>query len=104
MGQLGDSSSGELPVRSEVGMMDDDEEMIAARRVIPPKQRPTEGFKAAWRALKDRYNGVPKILTGERTIHINDPPLNESGRFANNYVSTSKYNLITFIPKFFTGK
>lgn len=103
MGQLRDDSSRSLPKHS---MMDDDEEMIAAaRRMIPPSQhRPSDTLKAAWKGLRDRYNGVPKVLTGERMIHINNPPLNESSKFANNYVSTSKYSLLTFIPKFFAGE
>lgn len=92
-------------LRSEVGMMDDDEEMIASRRVIPSasQRRSKGGVKDLWKQLKDTINGVPKDLTGERTIYINNPPLNESSKFANNYVSTSKYNLISFIPKFFAG-
>ncbi|KAK1232321.1 aminophospholipid translocase [Marasmius sp. AFHP31] len=39
-----------------------------------------------------------KVLTGERVIALN----NEAGNaeFVNNFVSTSKYNLATFLPKF----
>lgn len=100
-GQIGDRSVSNL--RSEVGMMDDDEEMIAARRVIPPRQKPTQGVKELWRSMLDRINGVPKDLAGERMIYINNPPLNNPSKFCNNYVSTSKYNPVSFLPKFFTG-
>lgn len=44
--------------------------------------------------------GAPKDLAGERTIYINDHTMNAQFKFCNNYVSTAKYNLITFLPKF----
>lgn len=44
--------------------------------------------------------GNPKDLAGERTIHVNDQAMNAQFRFRNNYVSTGKYNVITFLPKF----
>jgi phospholipid-transporting ATPase len=38
---------------------------------------------------------------GDRIIRINDPVTNDrEGDFADNYISTSKYNALTFIPKF----
>ncbi|KAJ5684571.1 uncharacterized protein N7477_000916 [Penicillium maclennaniae] len=37
---------------------------------------------------------------GPRMIQINNPPANASHKFVSNYVSTAKYNIITFIPKF----
>ena len=40
-------------------------------------------------------------LTGERIIALNNPPMNDD--YCSNFVSTSKYNLATFLPKFFTG-
>lgn len=90
-------------------MLDDDEEMIASQRrvnkvIAGNSARPSERIKGAWKELKDRVRGKPKVLEGERIIHINDYSLNESSKFSNNYVSTSKYNLVTFIPKFFTGQ
>ncbi|KIJ65780.1 hypothetical protein HYDPIDRAFT_109790 [Hydnomerulius pinastri MD-312] len=38
------------------------------------------------------------ILTGERIIALNNPPMNDD--FCDNFVSTSKYNMATFAPKF----
>ncbi|CAL1528456.1 unnamed protein product [Lymnaea stagnalis] len=35
----------------------------------------------------------------ERIIKVNDPVYNAQFGYANNYISTSKYNIITFIPK-----
>ncbi|KAF9453983.1 phospholipid-translocating P-type ATPase [Macrolepiota fuliginosa MF-IS2] len=39
-----------------------------------------------------------KVLTGERVIALNNSAAN--GEFSSNFVSTSKYNLATFLPKF----
>uniref|UniRef100_A0A2C9JYJ6 Phospholipid-transporting ATPase n=1 Tax=Biomphalaria glabrata TaxID=6526 RepID=A0A2C9JYJ6_BIOGL len=35
----------------------------------------------------------------ERIIKVNDPEYNAQFGYANNYISTSKYNIITFLPK-----
>ncbi|KIM45195.1 hypothetical protein M413DRAFT_441876 [Hebeloma cylindrosporum] len=39
-----------------------------------------------------------KVLTGERVVALNNSVAN--AEFCSNFVSTSKYNLITFLPKF----
>ena len=39
--------------------------------------------------------------TGERVITLNNPEMNN--QFCSNFVSTSKYNVVTFVPKFFKG-
>ncbi|KAF8309112.1 Ca-transporting ATPase [Clavulina sp. PMI_390] len=39
-------------------------------------------------------------LEGEREIFLNDAPRNDAQSFMSNYVSTSKYNVATFVPKF----
>lgn len=39
-----------------------------------------------------------EVLTGERVIALNNPGANVE--FPSNYVSTSKYNIATFVPKF----
>ncbi|KAH0831015.1 Ca-transporting ATPase [Lanmaoa asiatica] len=39
------------------------------------------------------------VLTGERVIALNNPIMNDD--FGDNFVSTSKYNTATFLPKFF---
>lgn len=43
-----------------------------------------------------------KVLTGERVIALNSSAAN--AEFCSNFVSTSKYNLATFGPKFLFGK
>jgi phospholipid-transporting ATPase len=57
----------------------------------PPKHR--KKFKWPWAKEEE--------LKGERTIGLNDPPSNID--YASNYVSTTKYNLATFVPKFLYG-
>jgi hypothetical protein len=42
-----------------------------------------------------------KVLAGERVIALNNKHANAD--FASNFVSTSKYNLASFVPKFLTG-
>ena len=37
---------------------------------------------------------------GPRIIHLNDGPANSSNKYVDNHISTTKYNLITFLPKF----
>lgn len=37
---------------------------------------------------------------GPRMIHLNNPTANGAQKFRNNYVSTTKYNVATFLPKF----
>ncbi|KAI9702581.1 MAG: hypothetical protein M1836_001061 [Candelina mexicana] len=45
--------------------------------------------------------GKPDPSTlGPRIIHLNNPPANSTNKFLNNHVSTAKYNIATFLPKF----
>ena len=37
---------------------------------------------------------------GPRIIHLNNPPANSANRYVDNHVSTAKYNIVTFLPKF----
>ncbi|KAJ5084119.1 hypothetical protein NUU61_008698 [Penicillium alfredii] len=37
---------------------------------------------------------------GPRLIQLNNPPANAVHKFVNNHVSTAKYNIFTFLPKF----
>ncbi|KAJ3339680.1 hypothetical protein HDU93_007906 [Gonapodya sp. JEL0774] len=38
---------------------------------------------------------------GDRVIYLNEPLRNEQSKFLHNRVSTTKYNVLTFLPKFF---
>jgi phospholipid-transporting ATPase len=45
--------------------------------------------------------GAPDPSTlGPRMIHLNNPPANAQNKYVDNHISTSKYNVITFLPKF----
>ncbi|KAK4212935.1 hypothetical protein QBC37DRAFT_183828 [Rhypophila decipiens] len=37
---------------------------------------------------------------GPRIIHLNNPPANSANKYVDNHVSTAKYNIATFLPKF----
>ncbi|KAF2763858.1 putative phospholipid-transporting ATPase [Teratosphaeria nubilosa] len=37
---------------------------------------------------------------GPRIIHLNNPPANAVNKYVDNHVSTTKYNIATFLPKF----
>ncbi|KAF2100737.1 putative phospholipid-transporting ATPase [Rhizodiscina lignyota] len=59
-----------------------------------PKRR-SGGFKFGfWNDKRD-----PSTL-GPRIIHLNNPPANATSKFKNNSISTTKYNIVTFVPKF----
>ena len=45
--------------------------------------------------------GKPDPSTlGPRLIYLNNPPANAQARYVDNHVSTAKYNVATFLPKF----
>ncbi|KAJ9299710.1 hypothetical protein DTO271G3_2594 [Paecilomyces variotii] len=46
-----------------------------------------------------RRKADPSTL-GPRVILLNNPPANAANKYVDNHVSTAKYNIITFIPKF----
>ena len=43
---------------------------------------------------------VDPSTLGPRIIHLNNPPANASNKYVDNHISTTKYNIITFLPKF----
>ena len=53
------------------------------------------GFKFGLR----RGRPDPSTL-GPRIIYLNNPPANSQNRYVDNHVSTAKYNIATFLPKF----
>jgi phospholipid-transporting ATPase len=45
--------------------------------------------------------GKPDPSTlGPRIIHLNNPPANSANKYVDNRISTAKYNIVTFLPKF----
>ena len=102
-GQLGETG----PPRN---MLDDDDELLQAKARIAARhakeQRKLEArgtAKQAWKSVKRRLMGGPRVYEGERVVHLNNAALNAPQKWPGNSVSTSKYNLVTFIPKFFVG-
>jgi phospholipid-transporting ATPase len=87
--------------------LDDDEEMVMARARLAATQtrkKPRGGMAGVWKDVKRVLKGGHKVYEGERLIHIGNPALNAASKFSNNSVSTSKYNLVTFLPKFLAGE
>jgi hypothetical protein len=82
---------------SETWTFDDDDTLpINSPSTVPAavtKSKKSTKWKWPWQK--------EQVLTGDRLIALNNPDLNSE--YASNFVSTSKYNLITFVPKFFTG-
>ena len=62
----------------------------------PPRTTPGSKFKLG---LPGRSKPDPSTL-GPRIIHLNNPPANATNKYADNHVSTTKYNIATFLPKF----
>lgn len=44
--------------------------------------------------------GPDPSTLGPRIIHLNNPPANSQNKYVDNHISTSKYNIVTFLPKF----
>jgi len=88
---------------------EDDDEMIQAKARLAAmqakqSQRKRDGMQKVWSEIKRIAKGGPKVYEGERVIHLNNPSLNAVNKYSNNSISTSKYNLVTFLPKFLAGK
>ena len=99
------STESGLPLAKNAGpvagtsWMDDEPELEPARHSKEPiRQRMKQQWKFRWPWQKE------EVLIGERVIEVNDEQANFVQGFDSNYVSTSKYNPITFIPKFLLGK
>lgn len=79
---------------------------------LPPRDGIFDGVKRSYRAVKDEASGMFKgkaarerVPEGERVVRLNDPVTNDKdGQFRDNYISTSKFNVITFTPKFLVGE
>ncbi|KIV95128.1 hypothetical protein PV10_02814 [Exophiala mesophila] len=47
-----------------------------------------------------RRKKVDPASLGPRIIHLNNAPVNSANKWVDNHVSTAKYNIATFLPKF----
>lgn len=70
----------------------DPDEGAAARA---PKASKKSDFKFGFGRRK-----VDPSTLGPRMIVLNNPPANATHKYVDNHVSTAKYNVITFVPKF----
>jgi phospholipid-transporting ATPase len=82
----------------------DDDSMSPA--FSPAPSFPAEPSSMPMRLLKRRRKWKwpwqrGKELVGERVIAVNNPLMNDD--YCSNFVSTSKYNMVSFLPKFLTG-
>jgi hypothetical protein len=67
------------------------------RSIMKDKKKPRKSFKETLSSVFKKKKTVPD---GPRIIHINNAELNRQQKFMSNSVSTAKYNLATFLPKF----
>jgi phospholipid-transporting ATPase len=63
----------------------------------PPSHKPKKVSHRRWRWPWQKE----QVFTGERVVALNNPDANVE--FLSNYVSTTKYNMATFVPKFLFG-
>lgn len=64
--------------------------------VRPPRRGLTlHAFTSIFRRKK-----VDPATLGPRIIHLNNPATNASNKYVDNHISTAKYNVATFMPKF----
>ncbi|KAI9927666.1 hypothetical protein ASPWEDRAFT_176148 [Aspergillus wentii DTO 134E9] len=61
---------------------------------------PKQGNKPKKSGFSFGRRKVDPSTLGPRMIVLNNPPANAVNKFVDNHVSTAKYNIITFIPKF----
>jgi phospholipid-transporting ATPase len=73
----------------------EDSPTLASRPPRKPKKEKAPRRRWKWPWQKEQ------ILTGERVVALNNPDANLT--FSSNYVSTTKYNMATFVPKFLFG-
>ena len=63
----------------------------------PAKSKSTPGSKFKF-GLGGKASDA--VNAGPRLIHLNNPPANALNKYVDNHVSTAKYNVATFLPKF----
>ncbi|KAK4898740.1 aminophospholipid translocase [Elasticomyces elasticus] len=66
----------------------------------PAKPRKTPGAKFKFGVPSFGRKKIDPSTLGPRIIHLNNPPANLANKYADNHVSTAKYNVATFLPKF----
>jgi phospholipid-transporting ATPase len=67
---------------------------------LPARKPEKKKFSAADFKFGIRRGKPDPSTLGPRIIHLNNPPANSANRYVDNHVSTAKYNIATFLPKF----
>lgn len=84
---------------------DEDPQQAYPRSTLPSSSSSTLHEKKKRRISQIKWEWPWKkkeqVLAGERTIALNNSSSNDE--FCSNYISTSKYNAATFLPKFLMG-
>lgn len=66
----------------------------------PLKQQKKAGFDMGNFKFGFGKGKVDPATLGPRVIHLNNPPANAANKYVDNHISTAKYNIATFLPKF----
>lgn len=68
----------------------------------PPDDTGSAHSSSRWNFSGFHFGRAPvdPSTLGPRLIQLNDAPANATQKFMDNHVSTAKYNLVTFMPKF----
>jgi phospholipid-transporting ATPase len=96
LGMAPEYSEMDLPL-TEPGRQRSDTVTTGGDSIPRPKERKfdLENFKFGFGRGK-----VDPATLGPRIIYLNNPPANATGKYVSNHVSTAKYNVATFLPKF----
>jgi phospholipid-transporting ATPase len=66
----------------------------------PTPERSDGGFDLGKFKFGFGRGRVDPSTLGPRIIHLNNPPANKANKYVDNHISTAKYNVATFLPKF----
>ncbi|KAF8328241.1 uncharacterized protein EI90DRAFT_3126404 [Cantharellus anzutake] len=82
----------------QVWTFDDDAPTLPPPNTAPSKPSPPpKSSRPKW---KIKWPWTKDIVRGERDVWLNDASRNDAEDYSSNYISTSKYNVATFVPKF----
>ncbi|KIX03784.1 uncharacterized protein Z518_07337 [Rhinocladiella mackenziei CBS 650.93] len=86
-----------LPL-TEAGMQNSRVDTVGTEDTPPPREKRSLGFDEV-KAMFMRKRVDPSTL-GPRIIHLNNHTVNAANKWVDNHISTAKYNVATFLPKF----
>jgi phospholipid-transporting ATPase len=95
LGRKPEYSEMDLPLTEHAAQQNQPSSSAYEEAKAPSKRRTSGVFKFGF------GRGAPDPSTlGPRIIHLNNPPANAANKYVDNHISTAKYNVITFLPKF----